>query len=428
MPNRNIAPPIKDAVEFNLHLKPFEHFVLQNGVEVYAVDAGAEEVVQIDFVLDAGTVYEEKNLLGATTNFLLKNGTSTQTAFEINSFFEYYGAYLNRSCFTETASVSLHCLSKHYSLLLPNVVKLLQDAQFPEEELSIHKQNSRQRLTVNLKKADFVANRLIDAYMFGESHPYGRYTTFEAIDDISRDDLQAFYDQYYRKGRLRIFIAGRLPKDFLSHLEMHFGSLSYHSAPERLTLPDMAASVEPGVLQRVELGTGGVQGSIRLARHFPSKKHPDYLQVQVLNALLGGFFGSRLMENIREDKGYTYGIHSYLQSYRDQSVWTISTEAGKDVCNATLAEVWKEMEILRTELVDDEELLLVKNYIIGTVVGDLDGPFHILGRWKNMLLSDLGMDYFDRSIQAIKDVDAPALQQLAQRYLKPEDFYQLVVV
>jgi predicted Zn-dependent peptidase len=134
------------------------------------------------------------------------------------------------------------------------------------------------------------------------------------------------------------------------------------------------------------------------------------------------------MENIREEKGYTYGIHSYLQSYKEQSVWTISTEAGRDVCMATIDEVWKEMEILREELVEEDELLLVKNYIIGTVVGDLDGPFHILGRWKNMILGELGEDYFEKSIQAIKTMDAITVQRLAKQYLQPADFYQLVVV
>jgi zinc protease len=426
--NRQIPPPIKDAVDFQLQLKPYQQHTLRNGVPVYVVDAGAEDVVQIEWVFDAGNVHEQKNLLASTTNFLLKNGTSTQSAFEINSFFEYYGAYLNRNCYTETASVTLHCLSKHLHLLLPAVASLLTDAQFPEEEIQIQQQNSRQRLSVNLKKCDFVANRLIDAYMFGESHPYGRYTTEEAIDAIERKDLLAFYEDYYKNGRLRIFIAGKLPIDYLTQIESAFGSQSFRSKPNERILPAPLPSIEPGHLIQVENDPAGVQGAIRLARLFPSRLHPDYLQVQVLNALLGGFFGSRLMENIREEKGYTYGIHSYLQAYQEQSVWTISTEAGRDVCMATIDEVWKEMEILREELVEEDELLLVKNYIIGTVVGDLDGPFHILGRWKNMILGELGEDYFEKSIQAIKSIDAIALQRLAKQYLQPNDFYQLVVV
>jgi predicted Zn-dependent peptidase len=152
------------------------------------------------------------------------------------------------------------------------------------------------------------------------------------------------------------------------------------------------------------------------------------MKVQVLNALFGGFFGSRLMSNIREDKGYTYGIHSYLQNHVQQSAWMISTEAGKDVCEAAIVEVYKEMKDLREELVDEEELLLVRNYMMGGILGDLDGPFQIIARWKNIILNNLTEQFFYNSINTIKTVPAEELQSLAQKYLQPEEFYELVVV
>jgi zinc protease len=148
----------------------------------------------------------------------------------------------------------------------------------------------------------------------------------------------------------------------------------------------------------------------------------------VLNNIFGGFFGSRLMSNIREEKGYTYGIYSYLENHIQQSAWVISTEAGRDVCEAAIVEVYKEMEVLRKEEVDDEELLLVQNYMMGSILGDLDGPFHIINRWKNIILNDLPEDYFYQQIEAIKKVTPKELLQLANKYLLPENFYELVVV
>lgn len=171
-----------------------------------------------------------------------------------------------------------------------------------------------------------------------------------------------------------------------------------------------------------------MQGSVRLARPFPNRHHPDFIKVMVLNSLFGGFFGSRLMENIREDKGYTYGIHSYLQNHVQHSAWMVSTEAGRDVAEAAITEVYKEMKILREELVDDEELLLVRNYMMGSILGDLDGPFQIMARWKNIILNGLDENYFYTSINTIKTISAKELQQLAQQYLNHEDFYDLVVV
>jgi predicted Zn-dependent peptidase len=165
-----------------------------------------------------------------------------------------------------------------------------------------------------------------------------------------------------------------------------------------------------------------------MARPFLMRTHPDFPEAQVLNALFGGFFGSRLMSNIREDKGYTYGIHSYFQNHMHAGAWMISTEAGRDVCEATISEIYKEMKILREERVDEDELLLVKNYLIGSVLGDLDGPFHIIGRWKNIILNDLPDDYFYTAMDKIKKVTPEKIQQLAQVWLKEEDFYELIVV
>jgi zinc protease len=428
MLNRTIAPPIKDAVDLTLQLKPYEKFVLDNGVEVYSVNAGEEEVLQLEWIFSAGNWYDEQSMIAATTNYLLKNGTIKKTAFEINEQFEYYGAYVNRACYSETAAVTLHCLSKHLPLLLANIAALFTDANFAQQEIDIYKQNSLQRLQVNLKKADFVANRLIDEYLFSFHHPYGHYSTAPAIEAITREQIVSFYNQYYKNGRCIIFAAGKLPPNFYSLINEHFGKLPFNQKEiikvNRVTKP--AANI--GAPIRISNDANGVQGAIRMARHFPNRHHPDFLKIQVLNCIFGGFFGSRLMSNIREEKGYTYGIHSYLQNHIQQSAWVVSTEAGRDVSEATVKEVLAEMELLRDELVDDEELLLVKNYLIGNMLGDLDGPFHIIGRWKNIILNGLDKEYFNRSVATIKNITAEELKALANKYLQPKDFYDLIVV
>ena len=163
MIDRKQAPEIKDAVEYNLVLRPYEKYNLRNGADVYAINAGAEEVLQLEWVFYAGNWFEKKNLVAASTNFMLKNGTSTRTAFQINEHFEYYGSYLNRNCFNETAVITLHCLNKHIEVLLPVVKELMVDSIFPQDEMDVYRQNMKQRLNVNLKKTNFVAGRLIDS-------------------------------------------------------------------------------------------------------------------------------------------------------------------------------------------------------------------------------------------------------------------------
>ena len=424
MLNRTIAPPIIDAVNFNLHLKPYKKLTLKNGVNVYTIEAGAEEVMSVEWIFYAGNWYEDKNLVAATTNLMLKNGTSAKTAFQVNEHFEYYGSYLNRTCQSETATVTLHCLTKHIKELLPVVRELITDSVFPEEELAIATQNMKQKLKVSLKKSEFVAGRLIDVYLYGDQHPYGRFSREEDFDALTKDQLIEFYKNYYQQGKMVLFVAGRLPNNLEELLNENFGDLSNKAVAEN----KFAINKSGEKKYRVSNDPDGVQGSIRIARPFISRHHPDYIKAQVLNTLFGGFFGSRLMDNIREDKGYTYGIQSYFQNHLYDAAWMISTEAGKDVCEPTIAEVYKEMKILREELVDEDELLLVKNFLMGTVLGDLDGPFHIIGRWKNIILNDLGENYFYQSVDTIKNITAKELQELANKYLVPEDFYELVVV
>jgi zinc protease len=422
--DRKQAPPIVDAVNFNLQLKPYQAYTLRNGVPVYAVNAGAEEVIQLEWVFFAGNNQEEQNLVAATTNFLLRNGTNTKTAFQLNEYFEYYGAYVNRACYNETATISMHCLNKHVGELLPVVKEMITQSTMPSEELAIYQQNMKQRLKVSLKKSDFVAGRLIDVYLYGEKHPYGKYSRAEDFDALERDQLLQFYNQFYTQGKLMLFVAGKLPENINLLLDQHFGDLPNN--PVEVKEHQIVLAQEKKY--RITNDPNGVQGSIRIARTFPNRHHPDFLKVQVLNALFGGFFGSRLMSNIREDKGYTYGIHSYLHNHIQHSAWMVSTEAGKDVAEATVAEVYKEMKLLREELVDEEELLLVRNYLMGSILGDLDGPFQIIGRWKNIILNNMSENYFYDAIHTIKTISAEELKGLAEKYLIPEDFYELIVV
>jgi predicted Zn-dependent peptidase len=431
MLNRSIPPVLHHAVEFDLLLPDCKRFWLDNGVPVLAVDAGVEEVLQIEWVFEAGNAFENANMVAGATNHLLKNGTTTRTAFELNEQTDYYGAYLNRSCFNETATVTLHTLSKHLPKLLPVVTDIFTHSIFPQEELNIFVQNSRQRLSVNLRKPDFVANREMDVLLYGKDHPYGKYSSFEALDALDRDHINDFYNQYYKHGKLAIFVAGKLPADIEEQLNSAFGHLPILGLrPAKVLVEPGSKPVPENRIVRIENDPAGVQGSVRMAMPYANRHHPDFQKLQMLNNVFGGYFGSRLMSNIREDKGYTYGIQSYIQGHIGQSALVISTEAGRNVCEAAIKEVYYEMKQLREEPVDEEELLLVRNYMIGSILGTLDGPFQIIGRWKSYYLYGIedGQSYFNHAVENIKKVTAAELQELANKYLHDDHFYEMVVV
>jgi len=426
MINRKQTPPIHDAVSFDYRLQEVQQERLPNQIPLYWLNAGTQDVVQIDWVFQAGLWQEPQTAVAQAVAALLKNGTAGKTALQLNEAIEFYGASLKVSPNNDYTIVSLHTLTRHLPGLLPVVREILTAAAFPEEELQIYKRNARQRLAVNLRQCDFVANRHIDAYLFGRQHPYGRFTEATDLDALEVQVLRKFHRDHYHAGNCRIFMAGRIDKSHVSRVEEHFGKESWGGG----NAIQHEYRIQPAAEKKYRIinDENGVQGAVRIARNFITRKHPDFSPMLVLNTLFGGYFGSRLMANIREEKGYTYGIYSQIYNYKQEGALLIATEAGKDVCEQTVQEVYKEMDLLCREPVSEEELLLVKNYLLGNLLGDLDGPFSIMQRWKNLILNDLPAEHFDRSIEIYKSITPGRLLELAQQYLNKTDYYELVVV
>jgi predicted Zn-dependent peptidase len=427
MLNRTQAPPIHDAIDFKYELQPCNKVICNNDIPLYWLNAGAEEVVMVEWVFPAGLWNEPQTAVAQATAALLKNGTENKNAFQINEAIEFYGASLRVSVNNDYAFVTLYTLTKHLQALIPLVYEIMTSPHFPDEELDTYIRNAVQRLSVNLLQSDFVANRNIDALLFGKAHPYGRYTEVADLQALTTATLRQFHHNYYNAANCTIFMAGHITDKHVGYVQEYFGKDNWNDAA---AIHPLTYTLQPaaGRKQRILNDEKSVQGAVRIARDFITRSHPDFAPMIVLNTVLGGYFGSRLMANIREDKGYTYGIYSSLYPTRHAGAMMIATEAGKEVCEQTVLEVYKEMNLLREELISDEELLLVKNYLLGNLLGDLDGPFSIMQRWKNLILNGLPNAHFDKNIQIYKTITAPELQALAQQYYNPDDFYELVVV
>jgi len=310
---------------------------------------------------------------------------------------------------------------------LPTLHAILTDAAFEAHELELYKQNALQRLAVNLRQSDFVANRNIDALLFGREHPYGKYTEAADIQALTTEQLRDFHKKNYAANNCRIFVCGNYTDATLQAIVDTFGKDNWNESLAYTTqnTADIAGSEQK--LFRIINDETSVQGAIRMARMIPKRDDPVFPELFVMNTVFGGYFGSRLMANIREDKGYTYGIYSSLLSYIHAGVMMIGTEAGKEVCEQTIVEVKKEMKLMQETLVPEQELLLVKNYLLGSILGDLDGPFSIMQRWKNLILNDQDIHTFNRNIKVYKNITPQRLQELAQMYLHEAAFYELVV-
>ncbi len=425
--DRTTPPVIHDAVDFDFNLPAINNVQLTNGIPLHWLNAGVQDVVQIDWIFPAGIWYEHKASVAQATAGLLKSGTESRTAAAISEALEFYGAQLKVSAGSDYATLSLYALTRHLPALLPVVADILSGAHFPEKEVEIYKRNAVQKLLVSLRQCEFVANQKIDAYLYGEQHPYGRYSRREGIEALTREDLLSHFNAYYNLANVRMFMAGNVSEKEVKLLDNIFGSVTNVKASgnERKEFPLQSAQER---IYRINNDPNGVQGAIRIGRLFPNRHHPDYTPMVVLNALFGGYFGSRLMSNIREDKGYTYGIYSSLAPELNGGSLTIHTEVGTGVLEAAVKEIYHEMEQLCANPVDDEELLLVKNYLLGGLLGDLDGPFSIMRRWRSLILNGFDATQFYNNVRIYKAITPAELQLLAQKYLQPTDFYELAVI
>lgn len=412
--DRTVAPPFGKLDHFALQLA--QHHVLDNGTPVYAIEAGTQDVLMVQVVFPCGKAAGHRKLVATTTAALMEEGSLSMTGAAIAGTVDYFGAQLHADTDEDETSFTLHTLSRHLADTLPVMAEICQRPSFPEEELAIHVRNQRQSAEVSDRKVGNLARKAFKGVLFGTEHPLGRTAIPADYDSLHRDELVDHFHRCVEHNIQHIIVAGRLTVDTLRLLNLHFGTtarkIRVHDAFPDGTLPPQQMHVPR---------EGAVQNAIRVGRVLFNRNHPDFVGMQFLCTVLGGYFGSRLMANIREDKGYTYGIGANLTSLRHTGHLTISTEVGAQVCDAALEEIFREMELLRTQAVSATELETVRNYLLGVILKSLDGPFAIAGKWRGYLKYGVGAEAHDSTIRQITAMDPDRLLELAQRYLRPED-------
>lgn len=418
-----------DAPEINLidhiELPQIEKTALDNGVPVYILNSGEQEVIKIELMFKAGKWFEKKNLIADVTNRLLREGTKTKSAKQIADTFDYYGANFHTSAGFENGSASLYSLSKHAETLIPLFFEIFQESVFPEQELKTILTNRKQRFTVDLQKNDFLANRNFVNALYGQNHPYGRITQFADFENITVEDLRTFYRKYYNASNLTIIVSGKFDASIIKQLNQYFGSTGWigEKAEDNIVHPTEGSKELVHHTEKAD----SVQSAIVLGNLTINKTHPDFLKLSVLNTVFGGYFGSRLMSNIREEKGYTYGIYSSFASYPQGGFLEIASEVGKDVRDATLNEIKHEINVLRTELIDDEELQVVKNYMSGKILRSIDGPMKFSETLKGLIIYNQQPEYIQKLLKTVREVNAEELLQLANKYFDYEKMYKVTV-
>lgn len=422
MLNRAQAPNYKPISGFEL-IKP-RHITFANGVNIFVFDAGEQELVRMEWIFSNVFNSDEWPLPNTCTCGMLLEGTGVYNSEQIAETVDFYGAFLVPEYSYDHSALTLFSLNKHLDQLLPLVKNILTDSIFPEKELATYIRNNKQKLQVSLKQNSFVARRTFNEAIFGKNR-YGQAPNIADYDRLTRPALLDVYRNQYIPSNCTLVISGKVTDRVLEKVEQLFGN-DWHSD---LSIPADVAPVfkETDGQLVVEERQDALQSAIRLGYRSIQRAHPDFPGLQVLNTLLGGYFGSRLMVNIREDKGYTYSIGSGLASLKHGAFFTIGSEIGVEVTTDTLAEIAKEIGLLRTAPVSDDELALVKNYMMGSMLGSLENVFSHADKFKNAYFSGLGLGYYDDYINVVKNIDADEILRLANIYLDYDNMVKVVV-
>ncbi len=422
MLDRTLAPHF-GAIERIKLLEP-GHIKLPNGCNLYYFNSGEQDLVRIEWVFGNLRFNPAKPLLNSAVVSMLTEGTSKLSASQIADHIDFYGAFLQSEFGYDHSVVTLYSLSKHLGSTLPVIKDMVTDSVFPESELETYVRNQQQKLQVSLQKNDVVARRTFNKAMNGDS-VYGLAADAVDYQQLQREDMLAHFKQMYQPSNCTIFLAGKIDDSILRLITDAFGDTWVNGTETAdTTQPELTSAEEH--FYYIEK-PDAIQSAIRIGTRSINRSHPDFPAMQVLNTILGGYFGSRLMANIREDKGYTYGIGSGVTSLKHGGSLFIATEVGADVCRDTLSEIEKEINLLKTELVPQEELDLVRNYMLGSLLGSLENVFSHADKFKNVYFAGLDYTYYDRYTNIIKAITPQDILSLANKYLDFDQMYKVIV-
>ncbi len=405
-------PTLKSIERIEL-LQP-QRFVLANGTRVCVVTGSTLPVVKLEIILEAGTWHEPAPGIARAAARMLTDGTTHRNQQQIAESIEFFGATLHTEAHADFSMVVLYTLKKHFAHLLPLVAELIHEATYPDKELTTYVKNNKQILRIHLQKVDFIALRGFLQSMFGAHHAYGHAVTEQDLDRLSSERLRLFHRRHYVQGPLRIMLAGNIDDTEIRLVESYFGQQMRQPVAECTQMPDTWPAKR--IVERIAK-PDAVQTAIYIGIPVVNHRHEDFPGLLVLNTILGGYFGSRLMQNLREANGYCYGIHSSVHSLRHAAYWCASTEVGNEVLSAAVEQIYKEVERLRHEPVGHDELTQVRNYMTGMMLSDLDGPLNTAEVYRMLELNGWSESYLEEKLNVIKTITSEQLLRLAHCYL-----------
>lgn len=410
------------------HALDVKRMTLENGLTLMIVERHNLPVVKVNIGINAGNLHEpeEKAGLANLTASLLTEGTKNRTSQQISEEIEFVGGSVGASGGDDYINASLSVLKKDTDLGFELLSDIILNPVFPEDELN----KKRERIKAGLKAQEddpgFVASKNFKKAVFG-AHPYGRLVTgtAETLDKIKRDDLRDFHSKYYLPNNSVMAVVGDITSGEVERLiKKHFRLWE----KKDLKVPPLPEIETAKKKKTITIDKDLTQANIIMGHIGVSRDHPDYYKLSVMNYILGGGgFASRLMQNIREDKGLVYSIHSYFAPDKYGGRFQVSLQTKNESANMAIEEILKEIKRIRSTPVSDIELSDAKSFLTGSFPMRIETSSRIAGFLVAVEYYGLGADYIDNYPGFINSVTKEEVLKVAVKYLDPENYILVVV-
>jgi zinc protease len=419
MLDRKLAPSF--SISRSIDLPSAKKLGVSDQFDTYYFNQVRQALIKVDIVYKAAKWQEPSSGVSHFTSQLIEKGTSTKTSYDIAGTFDQYGSHVEISPGFDYTTISLYCLSNKIKDVLPLFLEILLTPSFPENELILAKDIFSQNLKINNEKNSYVASKLIRKNIFGEAHPYGSSVEKEDLEKISRSSLLSFFENHFTP--FEIYITGQIEDAGLSFLTNQLKELNFRKSKKESKEHNIQSGEHEKYVQKKE----SIQTSLRLGKRMINRNDKDYYEFLLLNHILGGYFGSRLMKNIREEKGLTYGIYSSVNSLLNDSFFVIGADVNKQNQDITMLEIHAELKKLREKKIGEEELEIAKSHFLGSIQLDMANPFSVMEKIKNINLNRLNPTYYRDMFARINETNPTKLNQVANRYLTGEDLFVVKV-
>ncbi len=482
MIDRSIAPEIHPLSSLNLI--DDEHESLKNGIEIYVIQDPTLDVLRVDIQFKAGAIFQDKPLLASSTINMITEGTKKHTSAELSEIIDYYGTFIAKHTTHRNSEAGFSIMCKHAEPLIHLLYEMVTESIFPEKELEVNLMERREEFLIQMEETSFLARRELAQRLFGKKHPLTDWVKKSDFKNLTAAEVAEFYHKHYNADGCRIFLTGNVTDDILRCVRDTFSALpggcyvsgvasgsgvtagssaggskagssatgskagSSSKANGSNTGSDATATssssseadskfleernlppLKPSPVGRYDVKKKGAeQSSIRIGKMCITRRDPDFPVFMLLNTIFGGYFGSRLMSNIREKHGYTYSIRSaYRQYHSDIAIWYISADVNSDKCDKAIEECKKEMVRMGKELVSDDELARARELIHSDALRGVDGAFAQSIVLKQRLEFGLDPSEYITTLERIKTCTAEEVRDLARRLLNPDDCHIITV-